>query len=221
MKTLILSCAVLVVLAMVTGSAFAVNEYQGADGGTWFNAVNWSDGVIPNMADPSLGVAQIKNGNTAIMDSATVSVIESLDMGIGGLQVGTLISNGDAADVTASLTMDELKSVRDASSDVFQLDIVNGTLSVTEDSEDQGDRGTFTINVGASGTLLYAKHARFGLHASGTTTMNVEGQVEVNGRLETDNGDLTVNLINNATFVQGGDTARISNDESSTYTIKH
>lgn len=165
---------VLVVLAMVTNAAFATNVFTANNGNTWFDAGNWSDSEIPNMTDVSLGITQIKNGE----DAATAIVVAELELRDGSLQVGTSIANSDAADVTASLTMDTLKSTSDSGGNLFSLNILNGDVLVNNDSEAQAEDGDFNLNVAAGSTLTYDGRARFansGDSAAYINIMNIDG----------------------------------------------
>lgn len=194
---------VLVVLAMATNAAFATNVFTANNGNTWFDAGNWSDSEIPNITDASLGITQIKNGE----DAATAIVVAELELRDGSLQVGTSIANGDAADVTAPLTMDTLKSTSDSGGNLFSLNILNGDVLVNNDSEAQAENGNLTMKVAAGSTLTYNGRARFansGDSAAYINIVNFEGTITTNRRFEVEKSNTTISLTGNGVWDQNG-----------------
>jgi hypothetical protein len=92
----------LVMLVSLVGWTAADNGFVGGVNGRWDNPSNWTLGVVPqdattppNSATPQWNNdAGIRNGNTALIDSATTATTYSLNIGLYGAVSGVNMTGG-------------------------------------------------------------------------------------------------------------------------------
>ena len=206
MKTLTNFGIVLVVLAMVTGSAFA-NTYQGPPGDTWCNPANWSDGTIPNTFDGK--DTKIENDDLVVVNGTCMFPPYGADKKLelrdnSTVQIGT---GGYRAkfDVKGELEMSD-----DKTSEFTTLNIANGVMTVYGESKDVFEDGSGEINIAAGSSLTFEDGLRFGDSngdgCNDSYTLNIAGHFENDGedggdRLQVYGGTLTINLTGNGTFL--------------------
>lgn len=217
MRNLMKFGIVLVVLAMVTSIAFADNDYEGDDGGTWCDEDNWSTGDIPERDDEEK--VRIHDCQLVIID-CTPATCDTLEMRCGTLQVGTTIANGDPANVNVRFTIYEDLEMSDDDKDEFcTLNIVNGHVSVKDESKDVGKKGNMHIIVAAGSSLFFKDGVRIGTSngygCDNVHTLDIAGDFENDGsRFRMEGGTLTINLTGNGTFLTD-ETTRLSRKRDS------
>lgn len=217
MKNLMKFGIVLVVLAMVTSIAFADNDYEGDDGGTWCDEDNWSTGDIPERDDEEK--VRIHDCQLVIID-CTPATCDTLEMRCGTLQVGTTIANGDPANVHVRFTIyEDLEMSDDDKDDFCTLNIVNGDVSVKDESKDVGKKGNMHIIVAAGSSLFFEDGVRIGTSngygCDNVHTLDIAGDFENDdSRFRMEGGTLTINLTGVGTFLTD-ETTRLSRKRDS------
>ena len=228
MRNLMKFGMVLVVLAMVTGSAFASHSWIGPNPGSWCDPANWSNGVVPNYNDGE--TVKLDDDDFPIVDCSPAGCheLEMRDDSI--LQIGTSIANGDGADIRARFDIKKDLEMSDGgSSDDTTLHIVNGAMTVGDQSKDVAEDGDITITIdddvagtGKRNSLTFEDGMYFGDSNDGTNSvyiLNIAGDFACEGdRLEHRGGHLIVNLTDEGTFTVEK-TSRLSSDDDSQATI--
>ena len=163
MKKLIVFCAVLVVLAMVTGSAFAIDWGGGtAD----FNLdASWSGGVKPTSTDSA-------NFTASDSDEATLSVAYgAVSTGTNSSwDKGTLNIDGGSLIISSSTTDSTRLEAADSSSGTMNINIDDGSLTVNGRARQKN--GILNVTIGDGGTWYQNK--RWREEGDGTSNWVVE-----------------------------------------------
>ncbi|MEP4077333.1 beta strand repeat-containing protein [Haloferula sp.] len=91
-------------LLQVSGTALSsswINPSTGMAAGDWFTAGNWSDGIVPNSAEPAL----VNNGGEALVSGDTTAEAFSLAIGTDAQAGRVKIGDGSPASLTLTRTL--------------------------------------------------------------------------------------------------------------------
>jgi len=213
MRNLMKFGIVLVVLAMVS-VAFASNDYEGDDGGSWCDPDNWDNGDVPQYDDGE--DARIRDGGCVIIDENCTDGAEALEIRDGCVQIGTATSGTIIFDVDKDLAMAD-----DSSGDLAILKIVDGIVTVEDQSKDVGEDGDIVIFIAAGSSLTFEDGMYFGDSNGDNSVYDliIAGDFTCDGdRIEQRGGALTVDLTGDGTF-SWEKTARYSSDNDSVATF--
>ena len=215
MRTLMKFGIVLVVLAMVTSNAIAGdNDYIGPNPGSWNVAANWSSGNVPSYGDGDK--VRLDDDDHVIIDVGPIAGASEVEMrGDSILEVGT---------ATVKVRFDikkDLEMSDGGSSDDTTLIVVNGDVTVGDQSKDLAEDGDIHVIVAAGASLTFEDGVYFGDSNDGTNSvyvLDIAGDFAVEGdRLEHRGGHLIVNQTDGSFTVEK--TSRLSSDDDSQATF--